>query len=207
VDYHKLPVTVVAVGGGLAYGALGYSHHAVQDYGLFRSFPNTLIAAPGDPMEVRACLRYLVANPQPSYLRLGKAGEPSFHSEVPEVCPGLWLPVAEGDDGAVLLTTGATLQMAMETHRIKDGARMSVRSLPLWGMASKSVQVDQVRRWARIETLEDHLSDGGMGSWLLESLNNSPILRERISLRALDSRVCGTVGGQKTLNVYGGLAG
>src|SRR3954471_12801630 len=66
VDYHQLPVTVVSVGGGLAYGALGYSHHAVQDYALMRSFPNMLIAAPGDPLETRACLRYLVANPQPS---------------------------------------------------------------------------------------------------------------------------------------------
>ena len=64
VDYHRLPVTVVSVGGGLAYGALGYSHHAVQDYALMRTLPNMLIAAPGDPMEVRACMRYLVANPQ-----------------------------------------------------------------------------------------------------------------------------------------------
>src|SRR6187431_2921481 len=31
VCYHVLPVTVVAVGAGLAYGNLGYSHHAVQD--------------------------------------------------------------------------------------------------------------------------------------------------------------------------------
>ena len=74
VDYHRLPVTVVAVGGGLAYGNLGYSHHAVQDYALMRLFPNMLIAAPGDTMEVRACLRHLTSYPQPSYIRLGKAG-------------------------------------------------------------------------------------------------------------------------------------
>jgi transketolase len=40
VDYHQLPVTIVAVGGGVPYGALGYSHHAVQDYALMRSMPN-----------------------------------------------------------------------------------------------------------------------------------------------------------------------
>src|ERR1700744_4244878 len=39
VAYHGLAVTVVAVGGGLAYGALGYSHHAVQDYALLRALP------------------------------------------------------------------------------------------------------------------------------------------------------------------------
>ena len=92
VDYHKLPVTTVAVGGGVAYGSLGYSHHAVQDYALMRCMPNMLIAAPGDPMEVRACLRYLVENPQPSYLRIGKAGEKNYHKDVPKVRPGVWLP-------------------------------------------------------------------------------------------------------------------
>src|SRR5947208_16901085 len=30
ICYHRLPVTVVSVGAGMAYGNLGYSHHAVQ---------------------------------------------------------------------------------------------------------------------------------------------------------------------------------
>ena len=84
VDHHRLPVTVVAVGGGVSYGALGYSHHAVQDYALMRAMPHMTIAAPGDPLETRACLRWLVANPGPSYLRLGKAGEPRFHDSIPD---------------------------------------------------------------------------------------------------------------------------
>jgi len=113
VDHHRLAVTVVAVGGGVAYGALGYSHHAVQDYALMRSMPNMTIAAPGDPLETRACLRWLVANPGPSYLRLGKAGEPRFHDEIPDVAPGRWVPVREGDAGRVMLSTGAALGAAV----------------------------------------------------------------------------------------------
>lgn len=207
VDYQRLPVTVVAVGGGLAYGALGYSHHAVQDYALMRSFPNTLIAAPGDPQEARACVRYLVANPQPSYLRLGKAGEPSFHAAPPELSPGLWLPVAQGErpDGPVLLSTGATLGLAMQRRGEPAHAGHAVYSMPLWGMASKGRQAEQVQRHARVHTLEDHLADGGFGSWLLESLADTPELRARISGSALDPVVCGLVGSQATLNRRGGL--
>lgn len=111
VNYHKLPVTaIVAVGGGLAYDPLGYSHYTILDYALMRSMPNMLLAAPGDPMEVRACMRYLIQRPQPSYLRLAKAGEPCCHAEVPEIAPGRWLPVAGSDTAsqyaATLLTTG-----------------------------------------------------------------------------------------------------
>lgn len=209
VDYHRLPVTVVSVGGGLAYGSMGYSHHAVQDYALMRSFPNMLIAAPGDPMEVRACMRYLIANPQPSYLRLGKSGEPVFHTTVPTVEPGKWLTVAEAQQGKqaqnTLLSTGATLGIAMEWQKSVKYRQHDVRSLPLWGMASKARQIENARDFAVVETLEDHLVDGGFGSWLMESLMNQEPKATSIKVHALSSAVCGTVGSQSTLNALGGL--
>jgi transketolase len=204
IDYHNLPVTVVAVGGGVAYGALGYSHHAVQDYALMRCMPNMLIAAPGDPMEVRACMRYLVANPQPSYLRLGKAGEPCFHKEVPEVEPGGWLELVQGDQGnkICLLTTGTALAMGMNWQDGNTYRGASVHSLPLWGMRSKSAQTRQVQRYEQVTTIEDHLQDAGFGSWLMESITHERSLVGRINIRAIDSVVCGMVGGEKTLRSY-----
>lgn len=210
VDYHRLPVTVVSVGGGLAYGALGYSHHAVQDYALMRSFPNMLIAAPGDPMEVRACMRYLVAHPQPSYLRLGKAGEPNFHAAVPDVQPGKWLKLADSPVGTngkrSLLTTGAALGIAMGWRNAPEYGQYSVHSMPLWGMASKTGQVAAIEPFDEVETLEDHLVDGGFGSWLMESAQGKPGLGARIKVHALSPVVCGTVASQNTLNALGGLA-
>ncbi len=209
VAYHKLPVTVVTVGGGLAYGSLGYSHHAVQDYGLIRLMPNMLIASPGDPMEVRACLRYLVANPQPSYLRLGKNGEPNFHAEVPQVDPGKWIAVAPADaaqSGKTLLTTGAPLAYASEWIK-RDGLYRgyALYSMPLWSMATKPDQAAQVQGWSEVVTVEDHLQDGGFGSWMLEALCRDTSLMSRIRLKALSPEVCGMVGRQEALNEAGGL--
>ena len=88
VDYHNLPVTIVSVGGGVVYGNLGYSHHAVQDFALIRSMPNMVIVAPGDPLEMSGGLDYLIKNPQPSYLRINKAGEPNIHKTKPKISPG-----------------------------------------------------------------------------------------------------------------------
>ena len=205
IDYHNLPVTVVAVGGGLAYGALGYSHHAVQDYALIRCMPNMLIAAPGDPMEVRACLRYIISNPQPSYLRLGKAGEPCFHTQVPKIIPGEWLKIADGNKNS-LLCTGATLELGMNLRNYSQNyLGSSVYSMPLWGMKYKSLQSSQVAKLSSVITLEDHLEDGGFGSWMLESLSNHRELRNKVENMALNSIVCGSVATQKELNELGGL--
>ena len=207
VDYHKLPVTVVSVGGGLAYGNMGYSHHAVQDYGLMRMFPNMLIAAPGDPMEVRACMRYLFANPQPSYLRLGKAGEKCLHTSVPRAEPGRWLQIHTGNGCQhTLLTTGAPLAQAREWLSFPGYAGYALHSMPLWSMATKPMQAEQLAGWKSVVTIEDHLADCGFGSWLRESLENNGQFMSRVSVKALNSKVCGMVGTQHMLNKLGGIS-
>lgn len=205
VAYHKLAVTVVSVGGGLAYGALGYSHHAVQDYALMRTMPSMLIAAPGDPMEVRACMKYLVNNPCPSYLRLAKAGEPTFRKEIPNITPGQLVKVREGNPDKAMLTTGAGLQIAMNNTIRDEYAEYSIYSVPLWSMEVKEIISNQLGAFTQIVTLEDHLYDGGFGSWLLEAKSRNKIVRCEIETLALDPVVCGLVGGQNTLNKLGGI--
>ena len=61
--FNNIESKVVAVGGGVSYGNLGYSHHAVQDYALMRSFPNMLIVSPGSNEELSEALKYIVQNP------------------------------------------------------------------------------------------------------------------------------------------------
>lgn len=206
VDYHNLPVTVVAVGGGLAYGALGYSHHAVQDYALFRSFPNTLIASPGDPSEVRACMRYLVNNPSPSYLRLGKAGEPTYHKNIPDVKPGKWIKYKDGKNkSSAILSTGTTMTHAHNWLKDDKYNDYELYSMPLWSMSTKQDQVSYLKSKSEIVTIEDHLQDGGFGSWLLEANSNIENSNSKINTISLSADVCGTVGSQSTLNKMGGL--
>lgn len=207
IAYHKLPVTIVAVGGGLAYGSLGYSHHAVQDLALMRTLPNMLIAAPGDPEETRACLRYLHEHPQPSYLRLGKAGEPRVHTGPVFAVPGAVLCSKSGPGQVVLLSTAATLKLAHEVSSSCQGEEaVSVYSLPLWNADCSQQLVEFVAAHRTVITLEDHLRSGGFGSFVQESLDGHPELLPRVRCIALDASVCGHVGSQAKLNEMGGLS-
>jgi len=208
VDYHNLSVTIVSVGGGLSYGNLGYSHHAVQDYALMRVMPNMLIASPGDPMEVRACMRYLSKNPGPSYLRLGKAGEKVLHKEVPLLYPGIWNGVSLSGESSeeVILTTGNGLQIASSWLESWKAPAPNLYSLPLWGMGLKGLQAGQVPKDCRsLYTVEDHLLDGGFSSWMLESVIGYSDIITKIHPRALSSNVCSEVASQGELHRLGGL--
>jgi len=208
VDYLGMSVTVVAVGGGLGYGPLGYSHHAVQDYALIRAMPSMLICAPGDPLEVRACLRYLIANPQPSYLRLGKAGEPLLHHKLLTVEPGHWVKVLHKGirSDVAIVTTGAVLSSVFTWMNDPALNEIDLYSMPLWGMRHKSMQAEQAKSYKHIITVEDHLVDAGFGSWMCESLIASGDSLPRLTTIALDEVVCGSVGSQESLNNIGGLS-
>lgn len=209
VCYHNLPVTIVAVGGGVAYGALGYSHHAVQDYAFLRCLPGMRIFSPGDPLEARAALTALCRSPGPSYFRLGKNGEPTYHRALPLVEVGGFsvLHVAGPVEGPrVLLTTGTALECAMEALAHPAMTGWSVCTMPVWGSGGG----DRVREFlaGRSEAIavEEHLAAGGFGSYLRECIGNRGALQGRLQTCSLEDEVCGMVGDQKTLRHAGGLA-
>ncbi len=94
----------------------------------------------------------------------------------------------------------------MDWQATPEYADRTVYSMPLWSMASKSEQSAQLAAFDEVMTLEDHLLDGGFGSWMLEAAALAgPALRTRVAPRALDAVVCGTVGSQAMLNRLGGL--
>lgn len=193
VAYHNLPVTIVASGGGLAYGSLGYSHHAVQDYALMRTMPNMLIAAPCDANEARACMRYLTERPRPSYLRLGRGGEPEIHKDMPVIYPGKWVLVdKEKTTDYTVVSTGTAASIAM---RLFPYAKQY--TVPLWGMHYNRMQIEQSGT-RTFTSVEDHLKDGGFGSWLQEAGCS-------VLIEALHHRVCGMVGTTEELLMMGGL--
>lgn len=205
VDYHNLPVTIVSVGGGLAYGNLGYSHHAVQDYAFMRTLPNMRICAPGDPNEVRKCLDYISSSPGPSYLRLGKAGESIYTPSEGNLQLATPIPVNKNKSADIaVITTGCALQVVapwLEKNSRKN--KIDLYTLPVWGMADDLAWPFNCLNYKKIITVEDHLASAGFGSWLLEILDN--VDRTKLQVLALDSAVCGMVGSQKFLNNAGGL--
>ena len=175
VCYHNLPVTVVAVGGGLAYGNLGYSHHAVQDIAILRTLPNMTVLAPGDPGETRECVGWLSAHSGPSYLRIGKAGEKILH-EVRGIERGP-LCVRKGSSDVALVSTGGILDEALAAadalHR--GGQSVSVYSMP-WLKPLRRQQLQILETYRTVVAIEEHLTEGGLASALRECLpNNSAI--------------------------------
>ena len=200
VVYHGLPVTVVAVGAGLAYGSLGHSHHAVQDIAVMRSLGEIGIWTPSDPGETRACVRHLSAHPGPSYLRVGKAGEPRLHDVGWR--SGAPLKVREGGSDLAVVTCGSILENVLKAADLlqKSGIAASVFSVPRVHPLSATDLVE-LSSFCRIAVVEEHLETGGLFSALREKLPDVP----RMMSIALSTGALGRVGGQSFLRELGGI--
>jgi transketolase len=205
VGYHNLPVTVVVVGGGLSYGNLGYSHHAIQDLGLMRLFPEFTIAAPGDPLETKMCLNYLLDNPSPSYLRLKKTGETTYCENMISLKAGHWNEIVGTKNKKIFLTTSGGLHIAYQMVKENDQySDYGIFTCPIWGAQFKYLQQEQINKFQEIITVEDHLLDGGFGSWLREAVT-LPETHIRIKNKALNLNVIGKVGSEEYLLKQGGF--
>ncbi len=206
VAYHRANVKVVAVGGGLAYGNLGVTHHASEDVAILRSLPNMVVVSPGDPVEAGLATRALVAYDGPAYLRLGKAGEPVVHADEPRFDLGKALTLRDGRDIS-LIATGSMLATAnvVASNLVKKGLSVRLLSMHTIKPLDREAVIAAATQTKWVVTLEEHSVDGGLGGAVAEVLaemeaGHAPL--KRIGLRPEFNKV---VGDQKYLKSLHGL--
>jgi transketolase len=200
VCYHKGDVKVVAVGGGLAYGAQGYTHHGVEDLAVMRALPGMTVVAPADPVEARLATRALADCPGPCYLRLGKANEAVVHTTEPAFELGRACLVRQGCD-LTLLSTGSMLKEAVAVADRLEGEGLTVRVLSLHTL--KPLDEDAILAAARetpaLITVEEHSVTGGLGSAVADVLAGSGLRMPRFRKFGLPDEVSHAVGSQAYL--------
>lgn len=169
VCYHNVDVTVVAVGGGLAYGAQGYTHLGIEDIAFTRSLPNMQVYIPADKIELEYCMNSILSDSSPKYLRLARGKEPDLH---PSKITSPFVEV-KTKNKINFLSIGPILQQAclaaeeLEKHNINVG----VYSCPGFSKLQDSEMFLELADSDLLVTVEEHLDYGGLGSYVLEILS------------------------------------
>lgn len=182
VCYHEVPVTIVAVGAGLAYAGLGPTHHACEDISFLRSLPNMSVICPGDAWEVRAALRATMDQDKPVYIRMGKKGEPVVHDGAPaDFAIGKALTVRKGEDVA-LLSTGNMLPEALATADLlaSKGISAKVVSFHTVKPLDEACLEEAFSSYKLVATMEEHSLIGGLGAAVAEWLADRGMPTEKL---------------------------
>ena len=166
VAYSNKNVKLVGISGGVSYGALGASHHSLQDIAVTRAIPNLEVIIPADRHETKAVFEYLVKSDKPAYIRLGRNPvEDCFTEENISFEIGKARMMVEGTD-VTIAAVGETVRVAMDAAEVLKKEGISTRVL---NFASLKPFDDEAVRKAVAETkgivsVEEHSVNGGLGS-------------------------------------------
>ncbi|HLD60201.1 MAG TPA: transketolase C-terminal domain-containing protein [Candidatus Bilamarchaeaceae archaeon] len=198
-------VKLVGSGGGLTYGSLGPTHHAVEDISIMRSLANMVVICPGDPIEAELCARAVYSYHGPAYIRLGRNGDPHVHTTKPLFTIGKSIIVKKGSD-ITIIATGNMLKTAHLVSLSLEKRGISTRLISMHTI--KPIDQKAILKAAldtkAIFSIEEHSIIGGLGSATAEVLadNGVNIIFKRF---ALPDMFCKYVGSHQYLRDKNGL--
>ena len=171
---HNLPVRLIANGGGLVYAPLGPTHLATEDFAILRTLPNMTILAPCDALEMENLMKCTLDWPHPIYIRLGKGGDKIISNPKSNFEIGKSIILKKPKE-ALFITTGVMAQIALEACAILEKQNIECGIVHLHTV--KPLDKDSLLKWIpKVRAticVEEHFRTGGLGSSILELLNDN----------------------------------
>ena len=164
VAYSHTNVKVIGVSGGVSYGALGGTHHAVQDIALMRAIPNLQVFLPADANQMRKLTEALARSPEPAYVRMGRGAVEDVYPEDAPFEIGKANILRNGGDLAII-ACGEMVYPALAAADLLEekGVRARVIDMHTIKPLDAAAIVDAARTGA-ILTVEEHSIHGGLGA-------------------------------------------
>jgi transketolase len=202
---HRLPVRVVGIGGGFAYGHAGPTHHALEDLSIARTQPGVSVLAPADRAQARQVLRATAHLPGPAYLRIDKNDAPDlpgldgrFELDTPEL-------LRLGRD-LLFLATGSITREALRAAAAleSNGVSAAVAVLAHLSYQPGAALAQLLGHYPVVMTVEEGSTAGGLGSLTAEAIAENG-LRCRLSIQGARELHIGATGGVEFMRRQHGL--
>ncbi|MEM1132708.1 MAG: hypothetical protein AAGH53_07215 [Pseudomonadota bacterium] len=165
--YHNTNVTVVCSGGGFTYGQLGFTHFAIEDYGILSTFPGLQIHHPATSEQVVSAVKDCAIHNGPCYLRLEKL-EMSCPALKPDLeKQGLYCHTDKGN--VALVAIGSLLDLAIKAVEGRD-QDVAVYSLVRHDLITNETILDELAKFSKILVIEEHVMPNSAGQKLRAAL-------------------------------------
>lgn len=162
--YANSDVKVIGVSGGVSYGALGASHHAIQDIALMRAIAGLTVVIPADGNQTEALTKALATYTGPVYVRMGRGEVPDVYGQNPPFTLGKANVLRRGSHVS-LIACGEMVYPSLEAAKLlaEDGIEASVIDMHTLKPLDEEAVVEAAAVGA-VVTIEEHSVYGGLGS-------------------------------------------
>lgn len=188
VALQNLPVTFCLDRAGLT-GPDGPTHHGVFDTVYLRLFPNFVVMAPGDELDVAPMLRFALSYNGPAAMRYPKASLERAERGAAPVALGQAEIYEWGPDG-VLIAYGSLFPTCVKAaeHLRQEGYELGVINARFAKPLDEQTLLRAVEQLPLVVTVEEGTLEGGFGSILLEAANAAGLDTRHIIRRGIPDR-------------------
>ncbi len=173
VSLQNLPVVFTLDRAGLT-GPDGPTHHGVFDIPYMRLFPNFVVMAPGDELDVAPMLRFALSHSGPVSLRYPKANLERVDRPAAPVELGQAEVYEWGEDG-VLIVLGTLFPLCVKAAAAlrEEGINIGVINARFVKPLDRATLLRAIEELPLVITVEEGTLEGGFGSALLEAANGA----------------------------------
>jgi transketolase len=183
--YSGANVKIIGVSGGVSYGALGSSHHSLQDIAVMRAIPGISVVLPCDVRQTQKLTRALAAYEGPVYVRMGRGAVPDVYADENfEFEIGRASLLRDGGD-ITIIGTGETVYHALSAASLLEKAGIKARVLDMHTLKPFDTQavIAAARETGAIVTVEEHSVNGGLGAAVANTVvENCPVRMKIIGI-------------------------
>ena len=166
VAYSNNNVKLIGISGGVSYGALGMSHHSLQDMAVLRAIPGISVFMPADRHETKRLFEELVKFEGPAYIRIGRNPvEDIYESEDYDFKIGKAVTLREGSD-ITIIACGETVKIAIDSadELKKEGISCRVLNMHTIKPLDTEAIINAAKETKSIITIEEHSIYNGLGA-------------------------------------------
>lgn len=165
----------------------GMTHQAIEDISVMRSIPNMTILETGDATEVESICEAADSIDGPVWCRVLRGAVPRLFDTPIRV--GEMRELAMGDD-VLIVTSGICTEEALRARAAFAKAGLSIRHLHLhtikpFNSAALLDHIGSVRHG--VVTLENHVTEGGIGSLVAETMADAGVGKRLVRLGLKDT--------------------
>lgn len=184
VAYANNNVKIVGTAPGITAGPNGGTHMSFQDLAIMRVMPNMHVYSPADVYELKAVLKRMARDDQPTYMQLVRPKTEAIFDETVTFEPGRAIRLAEGEN-VTLITTGYMTQFAKAVAEELAGEGVAVDLLhsPSVKPLDEEAIIASARKTGGVVTVENQNILGGLGGAVCEVLSeHCPVPVKRLGV-------------------------
>jgi transketolase C-terminal domain/subunit len=136
-----------------------------------RSLPNLEIYSPGDPYELEVTVENILERKGAKYLRIGKNGESQLDGQVLN-SPLFARTLRNGFEIAVLSTGNIGIEVEKAINAFHPDLQNNFAHFSIPSLSTSAMESVGFEKYNKIITIEEHVLDGGFGSFVLEYLEH-----------------------------------